>query len=93
MSAGTYSLLIRFLRLQQLRQLRDKTVEYETLLAFELANGESDDIVELNQDGELELDELMREVFLLEMDTKNLCSESPGCWAKGFKSSFMAHLA
>ena len=63
---------------------RDKMVEYETLLAFELANGESDDIVELNQDGELELDELMREVFLLEMDTKNLCSSDcrglcPGC--------------
>ena len=63
---------------------REKTVEYETLLAFELANGESDDIVPLNGDGELELDELMREVFLLEMDTKNLCSEDckglcPGC--------------
>ena len=61
-------------------------MEYETLLAIELANGESDDIVELNQDGELELDELMREVFLLEMDTKNLCSEDckglcPGCGA------------
>ena len=50
-------------------------MEYETLLAFELANGESDDIVLLNKDGELEMDELMREVFLLEMDTKNLCSE------------------
>ena len=65
---------------------REKTVEYETLLAFELANGESDDIVLLNEDGELELDELMREVFLLEMDTKNLCSEHckglcPGCGA------------
>ncbi len=65
---------------------QEKTVEYETLLAFELANGESDDIVVLNQDGELELDELMREVFLLEMDTKNLCSEDckglcPGCGA------------
>lgn len=65
---------------------REKTVEYETLLAFELANGESDDIVVLNKDGELELDELMREVFLLEMDTKNLCSEDckglcPGCGA------------
>ena len=63
---------------------REKTVEYETLLAFEMANGESDDIVLLNEDGELELDELMREVFLLEMDTKNLCSEDckglcPGC--------------
>ena len=65
---------------------REKTVEYETLLAFELANGESDDIVVLNPDGELELDELMREVFLLEMDTKNLCSPDcrglcPGCGA------------
>ena len=65
---------------------REKTVEYATLLAFELANGESDDIVLLNEDGELELDELMREVFLLEMDTKNLCSEHckglcPGCGA------------
>ena len=65
---------------------REKTVEYETLLAFELANGESDDIVLLNGDGELELDGLMREVFLLEMDTKNLCSEDckglcPGCGA------------
>lgn len=65
---------------------REKAVEYETLLAFELANGESDDIVVLNKDGELELDELMREVFLLEMDTKNLCSQDckglcPGCGA------------
>ncbi len=63
---------------------REKTVEYETLLAFELANEESGDIVLLNEGGELELDELMREVFLLEMDTKNLCSEDckglcPGC--------------
>ena len=54
---------------------REKTVEYETLLALELANGESDDIVLLDGDGELDLDGLMEEVFLLEMDTKNLCSE------------------
>lgn len=54
---------------------REKTVEYETLLALELENGESDDIVLLDKDGVLELDELMREVFLLEMDMKNLCSE------------------
>ena len=63
---------------------REKTVEYETLLAFELANGESDDIVLLDKSGELDLDGLMTEVFLLEMDTKNLCSEDcrglcPGC--------------
>ena len=65
---------------------REKTVEYETLLAFELANGESDDIVLLDKDGELDLDALMEEVFLLEMDTKNLCSQDcrglcPGCGA------------
>ena len=65
---------------------REKTVEYETLLASELANGESDDIVLLDGDGGLDLDALMEEVFLLEMDTKNLCSEDcrglcPGCGA------------
>ncbi len=65
---------------------REKTVEYETLLALELENGENDDIVLLDRDGTLELDELMRETFLLEMDTKNLCSEDckgicPGCGA------------
>ena len=54
---------------------REKTVEYETLLAFELENGENDDIVLLDKDGVLELDELMQEVFLLEMDTKNLCDQ------------------
>ena len=63
---------------------REKTVEYETLLAIELANGENDDIILLDGDGELELDGLMRETFLLEMDTKNLCSQNckglcPGC--------------
>ena len=65
---------------------REKTVEYETLLAFELESGESDDIVLLSGDGSLELDGLMEEIFLLEMDTKNLCSEDckglcPGCGA------------
>ena len=65
---------------------REKTVEYETLLALELENGESDDIVLPDKDGILELDGLMEEIFLLEMDTKNLCSEDckglcPGCGA------------
>ena len=54
---------------------KEKTVEYETLLAFELENGEDGDIALLDGDGMLELDELMQEEFLLEMDTKNLCSE------------------
>lgn len=65
---------------------REKTVEYETLLALSLENGENDDIVLLDKDGTLELDDLMRETFLLEMDTKTLCSEDcrgicPGCGA------------
>lgn len=54
---------------------RKKTAEYETLLSDELENGESDDIVLYGRDGLLELGELMREVWLLNMDTKNLCSE------------------
>ena len=65
---------------------REKTVEYETLLAFELESGESDDIVLLDGDGGLDLDALMEEIFLLEMDTKNLCDQDckglcPGCGA------------
>ena len=54
---------------------REKSVEYETLLATELENGENDDIVLLDRDGQLELDELLGDVFILELDTKNLCSE------------------
>lgn len=63
----------------------ERTVSYETLLATELENEDSDDIVLL--DGEtLDLDELMRDVFLLAMDSKHLCSEDckgicPGCGA------------
>ena len=67
---------------------KEKTVEYETLLAFELENGESDEIVLLDKDGVLELDELMQEVFLLEMDMKNLCSED----CKGLCSGCGANL-
>ncbi len=67
---------------------KEKTVEYETLLAFELVNGESDEIVLLDKDGVLELDELMQEVFLLEMDMKNLCSED----CKGLCSGCGANL-
>lgn len=61
-----------------------QAVEYETLLAMELEDEECDDIVLLDRDGQLDLDELMRDVFLLSMDTKHLCSEDckglcPGC--------------
>lgn len=54
---------------------REKTVEYETLLATELEDEENDDIVLLDRDGQLELDELLGDVFILDLDTKNLCSE------------------
>ena len=54
---------------------REKTVEYETLLASELENDENDDIVLLDRDGQLDLDELLGDVFILDLDTKNLCSE------------------
>lgn len=63
---------------------RQQTTDYETLLAMELEDEERDDIVLLDKDGCLNLSELMREVFLLNMDTKNLCSDHckglcPGC--------------
>ncbi len=54
---------------------REKRVEYETLLASQLEDEQNDDIVLLDSDGTLELEGLMRDVFLLELDTKNLCSE------------------
>ena len=54
---------------------REKTVEYETLLAAELEDEENDDIVLLDRDLGLDLDALLTDVFLLALDTKNLCSE------------------
>lgn len=61
----------------------EKTVSYETLLAAELEQEDSDDIV-LLEDEELDADELLRDVFILAMDSKHLCSEDckglcPGC--------------
>ena len=64
---------------------RDKEVVYETLLATELEDEENDEIV-LLEDDQLDLDGLMTDVFLLSLDTKNLCKEDcqglcPGCGA------------
>ena len=61
---------------------REKTVALDTLLAGEVENEDSD-IVLLDGD-EVDLDELVREAFILDMDTKHLCSENckglcPGC--------------
>ncbi len=62
---------------------REKVVSYETMLATELEQEDSDDIV-LLEDEELDADELLRDVFILAMDSKHLCSEDckglcPGC--------------
>lgn len=53
---------------------QEKVVSYETLLATELEQEDSDDIVLLD-DEELDADELLRDVFILAMDSKHLCSE------------------
>lgn len=64
---------------------RVKTVTVQRLLATELQDEEDDDIILL--DGSiLDLDEVVRTEFILEMDTKNLCREDckglcPGCGA------------
>jgi len=65
---------------------RVKTVEYEALVSSELEDRENDEIIYLPPDGFLELDELLAQVFILNLDTKNLCSEDckglcPGCGA------------
>lgn len=60
-----------------------KTIHYECMLADELADEENDDIL-LLEDGCVDLGDLARTMFILEMDTKTLCSEDckgicPGC--------------
>jgi len=60
-------------------------VSVERMLAGELEDEENDDIL-LLEDGSFDLDELMREAFILNMDTKTLCREDckglcPGCGA------------
>lgn len=54
--------------------LQEKLVSYSCVLAEELQNEDSDDIV-LLEDGQVDAGELAREAFILEMDTKTLCSE------------------
>lgn len=64
---------------------REKMVPLSTLLATELEDEDSDDILLL--DGtDLDLDEVASTAFILAMDTKNLCFEDcrgicPGCGA------------
>ena len=54
--------------------LLDKEIAYSCMLAEELQDEENDDIV-LLEEGKVDLEDLARTVFILEMDTKTLCSE------------------
>ena len=65
----------------------DKTVRYDCVLAEERASDESDDIIVLAND-EVDVEELARDAFILDMDTKFLCSED----CKGLCSGCGANL-
>lgn len=52
----------------------DKEISYSCMLAEELQNEESDEIV-LLEDGKADAGELARTAFILGMDSKTLCSE------------------
>lgn len=54
--------------------LRDQETGYRCMLAEELQNGESDEIV-LLEDGKVDVGDLARTAFILGMDSKTLCSE------------------
>ncbi|WP_295858447.1 DUF177 domain-containing protein [uncultured Oscillibacter sp.] len=51
-----------------------KQVEFRCMLAETLENGENDEIV-LLEDGEVDVEDLARTAFILDMDAKFLCSE------------------
>ena len=53
---------------------REKSVDYACVLAEERQSDEDDDIVLLDND-EVDVTELARDAFILDMDTKFLCSE------------------
>ena len=52
----------------------DKTTRYDCVLAEARESDESDDIILLDND-EVDVEELARDAFILDMDTKFLCSE------------------
>lgn len=54
--------------------LQEKEAEFRCMLAEELQNEESDEIV-LLEDGKVDAGELARTAFVLGMDSKTLCSE------------------
>ena len=54
--------------------LKDMEIPYNCVLADEIQNEDSDEIVLLEND-EVDLEDLARTAFILGMDTKTLCSE------------------
>ena len=54
---------------------REKTVDYETLLADHLEQEDSQEDIVLLEGDSLDVGALMTDTFILEMDTKNLCTE------------------
>ncbi|MCQ2447873.1 MAG: DUF177 domain-containing protein [Oscillibacter sp.] len=54
--------------------LQEKVVPFRCILAEEVQNEDSDEIV-LLEDDQVDVGELARTEFILEMDTKTLCSE------------------
>ena len=54
---------------------REKTIEYETLLADHLEQEDSQEDIVLLEGDSLDVGALMADTFVLEMDTKNLCTE------------------
>lgn len=53
---------------------RVKSLSISSLVAAELEDGENEDIILLDGD-ELDVDEVVSTAFILDMDTKHLCSE------------------
>jgi uncharacterized protein len=53
---------------------QDKTVLYSCVLAEEVQNEDNDEIVVL-ENGMVDAEDLARTAFILDMDTKTLCSE------------------
>lgn len=53
---------------------QEKEISYSCVLAEEVQNEDNDEIVVL-EDGRADLEDLARTAFILEMDTKTLCSE------------------
>ena len=60
-----------------------KRVRHETMVAEELEDEDNDEIL-LLEDGAIDMDDLAKTIFILEMDSKTLCKEDckgicPGC--------------